>query len=93
MPLKHTCIERSRNKNTKSHKNKYASIPQDAENIRKIIVHAAYLVHKVICEIKAVDELNPVWEAQILSHLKLTNRRLAYLINFNVGAGINRFIR
>ena len=31
---------------------------------------------RVIYEIKAVDELNPVWEAQILSHLKLTNRRL-----------------
>ena len=50
---------------------------------------------KVICEIKAVDEVNPVWEAQILSHLKLTNRRLGYLINFNVaniGQGIKRFI-
>src|SRR2546423_13237297 len=23
----------------------------------------------VICEIKAVDEVNPVWEAQVLSHL------------------------
>ncbi|MBI2966324.1 MAG: GxxExxY protein [Bacteroidetes bacterium] len=49
----------------------------------------------VICEIKAVDEVNPVWEAQILSHLKLTNKRLGYLINFNVvniGQGINRFV-
>ncbi|MFW5805600.1 MAG: GxxExxY protein [Bacteroidales bacterium] len=85
MPLKH--------QNTKSHKNKYASIPQDTENIEKKIVHAAYLVHKVICEIRAVEELNPVWEVQILNHLKLTNRRLAYLINFNVGEGIKRFIR
>ena len=25
----------------------------------------------VICELKAVDMVNPVWEAQILSHLKL----------------------
>jgi len=51
---------------------------------------------KVICEIKAVDLINPVWEAQILSHLKLTNRRLGYLINFNViniGNGIKRFIK
>jgi len=39
---------------------------------------------KVIVEIKAVDEVNPVWQAQILSHLKLTNLRLGYLINFNV---------
>ena len=49
----------------------------------------------VICEIKAVDEVNPVWNAQVLSHLRLTNRRLGYLINFNVPLiknGIKRFI-
>lgn len=51
--------------------------------------------NQIICEIKAVDIVNPVWDAQILSHLKLTNKRLGYLINFNVvniGAGIKRFI-
>jgi GxxExxY protein len=49
----------------------------------------------VICEIKAVDLINPVWDAQVLSHLKLTNKRLGYLINFNVvniGQGIKRFV-
>ena len=38
----------------------------------------------IICELKAVDEMNPVWEAQLLSHLKLTGKRLGFLINFNV---------
>jgi GxxExxY protein len=33
----------------------------------------------VICELKAVDIINPVWEAQVLSHLKLTGKRLGYL--------------
>lgn len=50
---------------------------------------------KVICELKAVELVNPVWEAQILSHLKLTGLRLGYLINFNVPLikqGIKRFI-
>ena len=50
---------------------------------------------KIICEIKAVDLINQVWEAQVLSHLKLTDKRLGYLINFNVvniGHGIKRFI-
>ena len=32
----------------------------------------------VICELKAVDEMNPVWEAHILSRLKLTNKRLGF---------------
>jgi GxxExxY protein len=48
----------------------------------------------VICELKAKDQLNPVWEAQILSHLKLTGRHLGFLINFNVPLikdGIKRF--
>lgn len=50
---------------------------------------------EVVCELKAVDQVNPVWEAQILSHLKLTSLRLGYLINFNVPLikqGIRRFI-
>jgi len=35
----------------------------------------------IICELKAVDEVNPVWEAQLLSHLKLTGKRVGFLIN------------
>jgi GxxExxY protein len=49
----------------------------------------------VICELKALDNVNPVWEAQLLSHLKLTNKRLGYLINFNVPLiknGIKRIV-
>ena len=49
----------------------------------------------IIIEIKAVDQINPVWNAQIISHLKLTNNPLGFLINFNVPLiknGIKRFI-
>ncbi|MEI6595392.1 MAG: GxxExxY protein [Bacteroidota bacterium] len=49
----------------------------------------------VICELKALENVNPVWEAQILSHLKLTEKRLGYLINFNVPLiknGIKRLV-
>ena len=48
----------------------------------------------VIAELKAIDLVNPVWDAQIISHLKLTNLKLGYLINFNVPLiknGIKRF--
>jgi len=51
---------------------------------------------KIICEIKAVDIINPVLEAQVISHLKLADKRLGYLINFNVsniGQGIKRFAK
>jgi len=49
----------------------------------------------IICELKAVDAINPVWKAQILSHLRLTGKRLGFLINFNVPlikSGIQRII-
>jgi len=49
----------------------------------------------VICELKAVDVVNLVWEAQIISHLKLIKKRLGFLINFNVPIikkGIKRFV-
>lgn len=51
--------------------------------------------NEIICELKALETVNPVWDAQILSHLKLTDKRLGFLINFNVpniGAGIKRFV-
>ena len=51
--------------------------------------------NKVIIELKAVDVVNPVWEAQIISHLILTGKQLGYLINFNVPLikqGIRRYV-
>ena len=49
----------------------------------------------VICELKAVETMNPLWKAQIISHLKLTKLKLGFLINFNVTLikeGIKRFV-
>jgi GxxExxY protein len=51
--------------------------------------------NKVVIELKAVDIVNPVREAQIISHLMLTGKRLGYLINFNVPLikdGIRRYV-
>lgn len=50
---------------------------------------------EVIIELKAVDQINPVWQAQVMSHLKLTGKRLGFLINFNVPlikSGIKRIV-
>lgn len=49
----------------------------------------------IICELKAVEIMNPVWDAQIISHLKITGKRLGFLINFNVPRikeGIKRYV-
>ncbi|MFL5788096.1 MAG: GxxExxY protein [Flavisolibacter sp.] len=42
------------------------------------------LVEKeIIVEIKSVEKLAPVHEAQLLSYMKLSNKSLGFLINFN----------
>ena len=49
----------------------------------------------VIVEVKAVDGLAPLHEAQLLTYLRLSRRRLGLLINFNVVLlknGIKRMI-
>ena len=38
----------------------------------------------VIVEIKTVEKMNPLYEAQLLTYLKMTGCRLGFLINFNV---------
>ena len=41
---------------------------------------------KVVVEVKSVDKLLPIHEAQLLSYLKLTGFKVGLLINFNVKA-------
>ena len=54
------------------------------------------LVEKeIIIEIKSVEKLLPVFEAQIISYLKLTQKKLGFLVNFNVPLikdGYRRFV-
>lgn len=51
---------------------------------------------RVIIELKVVDEITPVHEAQILSYLKFSGCEAGLLLNFNVkllkDGGIRRFI-
>jgi GxxExxY protein len=50
---------------------------------------------EVIVEFKAVDRMDPVFKAQVLSYLRLTEKKLGLLINFNVPVlkdGIQRVI-
>jgi GxxExxY protein len=53
------------------------------------------LSRQIIVEVKAVEKMHPVFNAQLLTYLKLTNIRLGILINFNVPLikdGIKRII-
>jgi GxxExxY protein len=38
----------------------------------------------IIIENKSVQEMHPIYEAQLLTHLKLSDHRLGFLVNWNV---------
>jgi GxxExxY protein len=51
--------------------------------------------NEIILELKSVDTILPVHQAQIISYLKLADKRMGFLINFNVPIiknGFKRFV-
>lgn len=57
----------------------YENVRLDAGLRTDVIVEDVLIV-----ELKSVEELTPLFEAQLLTYLKLTHVRLGLLINFNV---------
>ena len=50
---------------------------------------------KIIVELKAIDKIQPIHTAQVLTYLKMTNLKMALILNFNVElmrSGIKRII-
>jgi GxxExxY protein len=63
-------------------------VPVRAE-YKGLVMEAAYRMDMVVCdkvvlELKVVEQLLPIHEAQLLSYLRLTKRRLGLLLNFHV---------
>ncbi len=51
--------------------------------------------NEIVLEIKCADTIPPVYTAQIISYLKLSEKRLGFLVNFHVPViknGIKRFV-
>lgn len=61
------------------------AIPIIYKNIRLEEAFRADLIieNKVIIELKSVENISPVHKKQLLTYLKLTNKKLGLLINFN----------
>jgi GxxExxY protein len=51
---------------------------------KKFFVIDLLIENEVILELKAVDKVLPVYEHQLMTYLKLTQKNLGLLINFNV---------
>ena len=61
-------------------------IPLDYENVKLECGYRVDLMveDRIIVELKAVDELNEVHLAQVLTYLRLADCKIGLLINFNV---------
>lgn len=57
----------------------YKGVPLGKSYIMDILVK-----EEIIIEIKSVDVINPIFASQLITYLKLADKRLGYLINFNV---------
>lgn len=54
------------------------------------------IANVIVCELKSVESITPVYVAQILTQLKLVDLHMGFLLNFNVALikeGIRRVIR
>ena len=62
------------------------AIPVIYEDVKMEVEFRADLIvsGKVIVEIKPVEEVHPVHKKQLLTYLKVVDKRLGLLINFNV---------
>ena len=69
---------------------------------KEVLVDAGYRLDlfiegEVIIEIKSVREINPIHRAQLLTYLKLSDRYLGLLLNFNMkrlkDGGIHRLVQ
>ena len=73
------------------------AIPVVYEGVKMEVGFRADLVvdGKVIVEIKSIEEVPPVHKKQLVTYLKIADKRLGLLINFNVALiknGITRIV-
>ena len=67
---------------------------------KTVIINCGYRIdllfeNQMILELKSVEKILPIYEAQILTYLKLSGIKIGLLINFNVRylkEGIKRFV-
>jgi GxxExxY protein len=66
----------------------YKEIPLNKDFVIDLLIDDS-----IIVELKSVEAVLPIHEAQLLSYLKLTNKKIGLLINFNVPRLIQGFKR
>ena len=54
------------------------------EKLNKNYIVDILVENEVIIELKCVEELHPIHEVQLVTYMKLSKKKLGYLMNFNV---------
>lgn len=62
-------------------------------SLGKAYVMDILVEEEIIVEIKSVEAINPIFESQLITYLRLADKKLGYLINFNVTLLKNGFKR
>ena len=88
-------IEELRNKGLKVQSQVKLPLVYKGKELKKDFIIDLLVEDKIVIELKAVEDLLPVHEVQLVTYLKLSGMKLGYLINFNVSLlkfGIRRRI-
>ena len=82
-------------RNIKFQKQKSIAIEYQGLRIENGLFIDLLIEDLIVIELKAQELYHPVWEAQVLSYLKFSEKRLGFLINFRVPLiknGIKRYV-
>jgi GxxExxY protein len=88
-------IAELRNRGIKAEGQVYLPLYYKGKKVGKDFRMDILVANEIIIEIKSKDIMLPVHEAQIISYLKLADKWLGFLINFNVVLlkdGFRRFV-
>lgn len=80
----HCLVKELRRRNLKVESMVPVPLVYRGEELNKTYIIDLLIEGEIILEIKSIDGILPIHEAQIISYLKLANKRLGLLINFNV---------
>ena len=71
------------------------TVEYKGQELRKRLVLDLLVESQVIVEVKSVEKHNPLYEAQLLTYLRVSNKKLGLLVNFGeryVTQGVRRVV-
>jgi len=77
-------MEELKSKGIKAEQQVKLPIFYKGKKLEKYYIVDILVENEIILELKCVQEIFPIHEAQVVTYLKLGNKRLGYLLNFNV---------